>query len=185
MSRDLTSGLETATLNPVVRPILLVELDFPSGFVRVWSGYGELSWDGKTWQGVGTLGGVSAVEETDAMKATGVTFRLSGVPLEYVAIALGEHYQGRPAKLWFATLGDNGTITADPFLLFSGRMDVFEDEDSGETATLYLSAESRLIDLERPRERRFTDQDQKSLYPSDKGLEFVAGLQDKKINWGR
>jgi hypothetical protein len=48
-----------------------------------------------------------------------------------------------------------------------------------------LTAESRLIDLERSRERRYTSEDQKIDYPNDKGLEFIADLQDKEIVWGR
>jgi hypothetical protein len=60
------------------------------------------------------------------------------------------------------------------------------DIDEGpETSTIAMSIESRLIDLERPRIFRFSDQNQKTRYPTDKGLEFVEDLQDKQFNWGR
>jgi hypothetical protein len=64
-------------------------------------------------------------------------------------------------------------------------MDTMGIEDSGDTANIGLTAESRLIDLERSRERRYTSEDQKIDYPNDKGLEFIADLQDKEIVWGR
>ena len=57
-------------------------------------------------------------------------------------------------------------------------------KDSGETSTIELTVESRLIDLQRQRERRFTDADQKYFYPGDTGLQYVAGLQDQVIYWG-
>ena len=63
-------------------------------------------------------------------------------------------------------------------------MDVMTIEDAGATATINVSAESRLIDLDRSRTRRFTSEDQKIDYPNDKGLEMVASLQDKQITWG-
>jgi hypothetical protein len=64
-------------------------------------------------------------------------------------------------------------------------MDVMGIEDSGDTANINVTAESRLIDLERSRERRYTSEDQKINYPNDKGLEFIADLQDKELVWGR
>ena len=58
-------------------------------------------------------------------------------------------------------------------------------DDGGQTCTISVSAESRLIDLDRTRERRYTSEDQKIDFPNDKGLEFIADLQDKEIIWGR
>ena len=42
-----------------------------------------------------------------------------------------------------------------------------------------------MIDLERARVARYTSGYQKSAYPGDLGLDFVEGLQDKEITWGR
>jgi hypothetical protein len=64
-------------------------------------------------------------------------------------------------------------------------MDTMRIEDSGDTASITVQAESRFIELERTHERRYTDQDQQQLYPGDLGLEYVAGLQDKEIAWGQ
>lgn len=80
---------------------------------------------------------------------------------------------------------DFTTLIADPFLIFDGRMDTAEIADGGDTATITLTAESRLRDLERVRTRRYTDADQQSRFPGDKGLEYVPSLQDKQIVWGR
>ena len=63
-------------------------------------------------------------------------------------------------------------------------MDVMSIQESGEQATINITGESRLIDLEIARERRYTSEDQKIDFPDDKGLEFVADLQDKQIIWG-
>ena len=41
-----------------------------------------------------------------------------------------------------------------------------------------------MVDLQNPRIRRFTDADQKARYPADRGLEFIAGLQSKQIQFG-
>jgi len=69
--------------------------------------------------------------------------------------------------------------------IFSGELDQMNIVEEAESCTISVTAENVLIKLERPTVRRFTDQDQKSRYPSDRGLEFIASLQDKEIFWGR
>ena len=82
---------------------------------------------------------------------------------------------------------DFTTLIADPFLIFDGRMDTAEIADGGDTATITLTAESRLRDLERVRRYPSINTDTDPLrfrtitLPGDEGLEYVYGssLQDK------
>ena len=53
------------------------------------------------------------------------------------------------------------------------------------TATITLNCESRLIQLERPKNRRYTHEDQQERLTGDLGFEFVTDLQDKEIIWGK
>jgi hypothetical protein len=69
--------------------------------------------------------------------------------------------------------------------LFTGYIDQMNIDEGPDTSTIVLAIESRLIDLERERIFRYTDQNQKARFPNDKGLEFVEDLQDKQFNWGR
>ena len=70
-------------------------------------------------------------------------------------------------------------------ILFSGYMDQMNIVEASDTATIEMLVENKLIDLERARVARFTSGYQKSIYPDDKGLDFIEDLQDKKIPWGR
>ena len=75
-------------------------------------------------------------------------------------------------------------LIADPYLLRSGRMDYCNISVSGEDTRITAQYEDRLIDLQKPRERRYTDQDQRNEYPTDGGFRFVTSLQDKQLIWG-
>ena len=186
MVRSLTAAVDTEVQQPDIRVALLAFFDFSSGAVRFWSGVGSLVWNGDTYTGAGNLGSVSLVEETTELRATGLTFALAGIPSALLATALGEHYQGRACTMWLALFDDNWTVIADPAQVFSGRMDQMEITETGETAVIRLSAENRLIDLERPNEvRYYTPEDQKRSFPGDKGLDYVPSLQEKVIVWGR
>jgi len=69
--------------------------------------------------------------------------------------------------------------------IFSGYMDEMNIDEGPETSTIEFKVENKLIDLERARVRRFTSGYQESVYPGDKGLNFVESLQDKEVVWGR
>jgi hypothetical protein len=186
MSRGASPGFKNAAAAGRVYPALLAYFDFSGGPVRLWNGVGDLSWGGNTYTGAGDLVGVEPVQESAEVRANGLAFRLNGIPSAMVTRILAEGYRGRSCQLWLALFTDLTAASpiADPLLLFSGRMDQCNLEDSGDTASITVVAESRLVDLQRARERRRTDEDQKNLFPGDRGLEFVAGLQDKEISWG-
>jgi hypothetical protein len=183
--RDLISALATGIVANVVRPAMLFEGDFQGGFVRVWSGIGDLSWNGYTWTGVGALGGISDIEETDEVKAAGITVALSGIAPEMIALALNSVRQNKEGRLYLALFdGETANLLADPYLCFEGRLDVAEIDEGPESATVSIKYENRLIDLERSRERRYTHEDQQLDYPGDRGFEYIASLQDVQISWG-
>lgn len=185
MSRGLTAGMLSELNEPTVRPFLLVELEFTSGLVNIWSGIGDLLWDSKTWQGVATLGTISPIEDTTDVRSTGLTFSLSGIPSAMISLALGELQRGKSGKVWLGFMDDAGAVISDPYLAFAGRIDTGAIVEDGATSTISIQAENRLVDLQRPRERRYTHEDQQSEYPDDLGFEYIAGLQDKQIKWGR
>ena len=185
MARNVTSAFVTASQAGTVFPFYLAEIWDEDGALRVWTGYGDLSWGGYTWIGTGTLGSVSAIQETADLYAAGADFALQGAPGELVSMALGTMRQGLPAKLYLGFFdADTGAIVADPALVFEGLTDVPEIEDSGADSVITISAENELIRLETPVARRYTHEDQQINYPGDKGFEYVPTLQDVKIIFG-
>ncbi len=189
MARTLTAGMVTEVTAASLQPILLVKLAFDSADLNLWTGIGNLSWGGSpadVYTGAGDLLSFSQIEETDHLKAVGLTATLSGIPSSLIAIALAEDYMGRAVTVWFGALDSAGALVTDPFKIFAGLIDTMPIEDGGETATIQVTAENRLARLEESRSRRYTPDDQAIDYPSDKGLDFVVALNDgRKIIWGR
>ncbi|CAK0747387.1 DUF2163 domain-containing protein [Azospirillaceae bacterium] len=184
MTGRLTGLPQAETYKTVVRPILIAQFDFETETSRLWSGIGSLIWNGATWLGVGTLGTVSSIEETVDIRAAGASFQLSGVPSDLLNQVMAENLQSRQVKLWLGFLDEAWIIIADPVLLFKGYMDTVEIQDGAATAQITLNAENRLRDLERVRERNYTESDQKSEYPGDLGFDFVPAMQHVSLPWG-
>jgi len=183
--RSMTAAVGAEFQKEGLTPILLGAFDYGSGIVRGWTGIGDLVWGGSTYTGVGHFLNVSTIGETMDIRAEGVQFQLTGIPQSMLALVLGEHYQGRPAKCWIGCLDTSGQIIPDPVLVLDGRMDTVEIHEGADTGTITQHVESELIDLRRPRTTRYTDAEQKARYPGDRGLEFIESLQDKQIMWGR
>jgi hypothetical protein len=181
MSRDITSAVLNALDDAVIQPFFAVDLDFDSGSLYLWSGYGELVIGGKTYLGVGQLLNISSIAETTEMEAKGATISVSGIPSSFLSVALTEPYQGRECRIYFGVTSSPSNYVE----VFSGELDQMNIEEQVETANISVVAENVLVKLERPVVRRFTNEDQKSRFPNDRGLEFVASLQDKEIFWGR
>ncbi len=185
MARDLSVALEAELQKAGLKPVIFTEVEVSSGTVRVWSGVGTITWDSVSWTGVGKLGSISSITETSETRAEGLVLTLSGVDPTLLGYALTEIRHGKNAKVWLGAMDDAGAILADPFLSFSGKVDTASVDEGGETSQIQISVESRLIEMHRPRDRRWTHEDQQIDYPGDLGFEYVAGLQELNIIWGR
>ena len=206
MTRDLSQITLQNIEKDVVYPFFGVEFQFDSNIVRTWTGQGTLVLqDGTEWVGTGQLLSVSSIEETQEMSVKGATLTMSGIPSELLSLALSEPYQGRVCKIYFGTFTLGSLLQEDGAYillqdgskinlqdgeagfneLFSGYMDQMDIEDGPDTATIVMKVENKLVDLERARVARYTSGYQKSIYPDDLGLDFLEGLQDKKLAWGR
>lgn len=207
MSRDLDPSTIDAISEDVVYPFFAVELKFDGDeILRMWTGQGTLVLDdGTQWAGTGELLNISSIEETAEMAVKGATLTLSGVPSEVLSLALSEPYQGRVCDIYFGTFSRGSLLqeTGSYILLqdgsrinlevgekgfnqlFSGYMDQMNIDDGGETSSIELKVENRLVDLERARVSRYTKFYQQSIYPDDDGFNFVEDLQTRKVPWGR
>ena len=188
MSRSLTSAMQAVATAEVVRPVIFVEAYFtslvPTSYLYLWSGFGQLTYGGKTYVGAGNLLRISSIQENVELRANGAQVTLSGVSTPLLEKARDEDYQGRELIIKLGAMDENNDVIADPVIVFSGFMDTMTITDGGDTATINVSIENRLIEFERTRVRRYTDNDQRIEYPDDDGLEYVAEIQEKNIVWG-
>jgi hypothetical protein len=206
MSRSLPATVTSEIAKDSLAVFWACDLMFDSpNELYFWSGIGDLVLDGNTYTGAGDLLNISELRESSDIAAYGATLTLSGIPTSVIDLAIAEPYQGRQAVVKFGVVTDDfllteggmllsqegggaiiledNTTTHTSFTVFTGEMDQMNISFGSETVTISLEVESRLIDLERARIRRYTDADQKSRYPNDRAFEFVTRLQDEKLEW--
>lgn len=183
MVKTLSTNNSNVLNDDVLRPIFFLKLEFPSGTVYLNSSDRNITWGGNDYLGSGTIGTLSDIEETSELQANGIKFTLTGIPSTYVSIALTTEYQGSAATEYLGFFNDTYGLVDDPFIIFVGKVDTMALSLSN-TATIELDIENRLIDWERPRVSRFTNEEQQNLHSGDKGLEFVDSVAEKELFWG-
>jgi len=193
MSRTIDSGLLTAITGNSVEPYYAVELMFDTktitgvdgdpvnvGPLRLWTGLGNRTIGGETYTGTGSLLNIAAAEEVGDLSAKGMVLTLTGLASSIISIALQEPYQRRIAKVYL------GEQSVTPVVeIFSGFMDTMQISDEPETSTIVLTIESKLVELERSRNWRYTDESHKARYSGDSFFSFVQSIQDQQVAWGR
>ena len=208
MPRDLPAAFISSLSQKEITPFFAIDIDFDETPLYLWSGYGELYREqtNTTYLGAGQLLNVSSVSETTEIEARGATLSLSGIPSQFLSLALEKPYQGRECKIYLGLIASSDFVLtqASDFLItqgndfiisetgsqgfieiFSGELDQMNISENAETATISVTAENVLIKLERPVVRRFTNEYQKTVRFYDKSMEFISSLQDKEIFWGK
>lgn len=185
MSRDLGATNAAQVVAPTLYPVYFAEMQFASGTVRAWNGVGNITVFGNVFSGVGHFGGCESISESGDLAPANVTLTLSGVPSDLISTALSDAYRGRFVFVWIGFMsGLGGSLLATPYQIFGGRMDTMVIDDSGDTSTISINCENMLTDLNRPRTSRWTNEEQQRLFPGDRGLEYIATLPEKPLNWG-
>ena len=192
------SGVPSAFGNDSANIFYAIEFAFDSGFVRLWTGYGNISISGETYYGLGKCLSISKIDETSQMSVTGISVSVSGISgpdggdSDLITDALSEPLQGRKVTCYIGTL--DSSRVASQYIIFKGIVNTLVINDSGQTSTVMVTCESRLREFSKPRTLRYTDKEQQWLSPqgydrlmnlknADDTLEDVAALQNKKIDW--
>lgn len=185
MARQMSPAMLAAIQSNNILPAIFCSILFQTGAVYLWTGYGSIVWGGNTWQGIGNLGEITTVEEGADVQARQVVLSLSGFDADLVSLLLTELKVGSPAALYLGLFSASPpALLADPIPIWAGRTDQNTIEVGGETASVSLNCESRLLDLNSNAARRYTNDDQRLDYPQDAGLQFVYSIMEVIISWG-
>ena len=181
---DVPAAVASRLANDEQKIAFGVSLEFDSGTLNLWSGIGDFTGsDGLTYTGAGELLNIENVDEDKELSSTNMTIGISGLSENIVTYATTEDYQNRPMTIKMFFFHPDTDDEIGNVILFKGRMDTLTVVD-GDSFSVVISAENKLIDLTRPKNLFYTAETQNFLYSGDKGLEFVAKIREQTVNWG-
>ena len=157
-------------------PAFFVTITFASTTAYLWSGIGSITWNGHTWTGIGSLMGLSTMEDGSTVEARGITITVSGLDPALLSDCMTEFQLGLPASVILGFYAA-GALISTPIVSWSGRTDQ-PTIDIADQASIAINCENRLIDMNVAVDRRYTNQDQQMTWPGDLGFMFVDALQE-------
>lgn len=189
MARTINSATLTALEQQTIRPFIALEIYWPSGGsttpLRVWTGWGDIVFQGVTWGGLGQLLQVNAIEETSTMAVRGLRIKLDGLNSTLLDYVVGTDFQGNDCQLYFGVMDDNSAIIGDPVSVFQGYLDAATISESAKGSIIDVTAESRMLDFQRANKSRYTVQDQTNRSGlNDKCFEFLPLMGTTAVAWG-
>ena len=180
MSRTVATSLLNKWASSSISPFFAAEFLLDSAPVRFWTGYGNRTINSELYLGSGDLMNIDGIKEVADLSAQAITITLSGLTSEIISLALQEPYQRRICNVY---LGD--CEVSEVVNIFSGKLNKFTLEDGPENSSIKVLIDSKLVEAQSASNRRYTGESQKSRYPSDTFFDYVSGLQDTEIVWGR
>lgn len=182
MSRFASSLNETACANN--QPLChFADFDWPTGRLRITDWPGTVTWGGNSWLGVGTFGGLGAIQESLDYVAASVQALLyigDNVDDAVVASAMNDRFQGKAAAFYIGWFADNGQLVDTPETLWAGRLDTMTMDFVQNV--LSVTCEYRL--RKEPPTARMTDEDQRSRFTGDVYFELISTIPQYVSHWG-
>jgi len=192
MSRGLTSGDIAVVTADTIAFAYLVDLDFVDTPVRLWSGSGNLNYLGKTWQGIGAIGNISAAEESHGVITKDVQLSLvgQGTGIYSAAMADSRQMQGQFADVYAAWMSSDFSTVSYLYHLQRLIMDTMSVEHIMDTEgqggiRITINAVDEMVDMRGSSSAYYSDANQQALHPGDTFLRFIATLAGKDIKWAQ
>lgn len=183
--RTVSASASTVLSGRLVPLVLLIEMDLSSPLYLNTSN-ADLVIASTTYYGTKGMGKVAPQQDVSG-DVKGLSFEISGAPSAMVSLALTEKVQGKAVRIKACILDPTTFAFVDTRVRWAGRLDVMtiseSQSESGGTATISITAEHAGIDLTRPANVYYSDDDQQRLNPGDLFLQFMADQIDQRIVW--
>jgi hypothetical protein len=183
MSRALDPSMAAALATGKISPFFMAQLSFKTQMQWVWTGTGTLVWNSQAFVGVGSVAKIGTIQEGTDVHAYGTTVTLSGIDPVLLGECMTDMEPGAQATLWMGLLA-NGNIIGSPYQLFKGTMDQPTVSVGVDTISITLALETKMLDLSRASNRRYTSADQRHYHPTDSAFGWVESLNDQADVWG-
>lgn len=185
LSRGIGATLLAALGNDVRHPVLLIDMDWPSGRARMNTNSGTITWNGQTWTGVSYAASVELPGGASGFARQEGVIRIVGT-LEALFSAATEAVKNRSSIVYYGqtTTRNGSTLIGDPFVRWNGYMDGLEVVGQGGQYWLEVTLASgpgarSVASLEH------TYEDQIAEYPGDTAGRHTAFAEANaaKLKW--
>lgn len=183
--RSLTARQKKALRDPNARVVNFVEMGHPDGTIYLWSGVGDLEYDGQTWMGCGLIGTITGIEHGWDPRVSRIGFAVGGVSGDVLDV-MDRDLKGYEATIYIALLTPEDKVVDGLLTVDVVDLDYQESQaDEEGTWTIVVVGQSGFWQLENPSLLLWSPEQQKADYPGDTGMDALSVLEDLEVTWTR
>ena len=187
--RGLSNDLITELVQSTSFPVHFVSIAFVSGTIRLHNSVGTYNWDdgggAADWLGVGDLGGIAGIEETNDLAMNNIQLILSSIDTDIrdEVLNLNDYYLS-DVIIYLGAVNAQGVLVADPDLFWSGFLeDLSMSAGNKDGDVVIATCASEISRLQRTRKIKFTDQHQQQRYSGDIAFEYMDQIEGARPSW--
>lgn len=185
MARGLSSSINTYLAGLSLVRVALIEIETTGASVYYTDNTFDITHGGNTYEAQGNFLGVGETEENAELIITTVTLVISALLTSNVTTFAQSGMVNKKVTISYAYLDptDNSIIDT-PIIMFQGKVNGYQINDNGATATIALEVASIFSNFEKTAGRRTNEANFRQEHPNDRSMEF-AHVVTKDITWGR
>lgn len=166
----------TAGEQGIIVQLVLISATVP---LRFCTGGATVTWGGHDWFG----DSVAVDPVADALgEYPSIVLRLPAVTEDQISLVLTTKVEGLPVTIYDALVDPETGTVEDAVPAWAGTLNVPTVED-GPTALISVTAEHRGMTALRTKPSRYTDDEQRRLYPGDTSLDFDPATDAAPLVW--
>lgn len=162
--------------------IIAAKLELKSGITRAHTGVGNVIIAGEVYQGVGSLGKIESVTESNSTSPQQLILSLSGFDSLLVADVMNERSRGRNVSLLLVALDQNGK-PALAEVIFAGQISNI-GVSTGSVNEVSVTVSNRFERWSNGLPDRFTDESWVKRHKGDRIFRYVVQMAERAIYWG-
>lgn len=188
-ARGLSAALITELTSGVAFPIYFVSIAFVSGTIRLHTTIGTYNWDDgggpANWLGVGDLGGIAGIEESNDFSVNNIQLTLSSIDAGIRTEVLDNNdYYMADVFIYLGAVANSGLLVADPDTFWTGFLEdlsMSAGREGGDSITATCISETSR--LKQSRGLKYTNAHQQVRYSADVAFEFMDQIEGARVSW--
>ncbi len=183
MTRAMTAAMKTEFAKGSFRQAHLLDLMFSTP-IYITDHVIDTAWNSNTYTAGGHLIDFNPPAEASEVRMARTKLHLSGVDQAYTALFLTNAYIDVRVLFRLALFDSSNAIIADPALLWEGRIEGWDLDETDKISRLSVDIASHWSDFEKVNGRRTNTASQDRHFTGDLGFES-AGETVRDLLWGR